>query len=561
MRKCSAIALLSVLLFWAGELSGSAADFAETFAQIDRMRQGATIQVAAVRTDREFQLVAIPESGKIDDAKILATAKASDWPAFLEQAVRHGLIYYTIDKDKGRRTALLIFRHATKTAISYSGGSLQLSSDFNASMDVSSKHPAFPGTKGFVVLVHDAHASVLGRYQEMRGLHALWEANGKPSLQLLVEGSFPTYAGRRAIGLAGIDSALNGKPAEHRRALILSLLKDHWINAPLAYRLLMPEQRIEATAIDDFELARRDTESLSTATPTERARIEQRARRRDATMSRLIVDAARTGSSLKIAFIGNFHTKAICKTLKAAGVGYVVVQPQLLMLSSLTEEATFAQRALQVSAHGNMGSVIPSPAVVRKNVVPQINHTSPKLAAVQSKNASALRTLGEGIDANRLTDAMTANGALSSALITSADGEGGGPPLGPGRPFAVYDPGDGKRSPTFSLIGPSKQSYSDGARYRFIGIAGFMPPSGPTSKAKQQAMSFYYDEATQRPYGARFDTSSGNYYLYEGPQVALAAMHLDPANRSKSNRTTTILITVVERPRSEDQKSGEDGRS
>src|SRR4029077_12782715 len=97
--------------------------------------------------------------------------------------------------------------------------------------------------------------------------------------------------------------------------------------------------------------------------------------------------ATSANRSIPIAFIGNFHTSAITASLRAQGIGYVVVEPRFSTLTDSQEKSEFdryvnpAGRQSYISSvtTQNKGPVAPTIAEVRNYYDPLIDRVSRRL--------------------------------------------------------------------------------------------------------------------------------------------------------------------------------------
>jgi hypothetical protein len=172
------------------------------------------------------------------------------WSRFVEFAIANGLCGIEETRYKGRSLFTLSFAPIIPSHIAVGGRTLVLNSRFGSVMRLSPKYPAKTGGKGFVILLHDPHENVAGRFETLTGLRSLTSANSSVSFRFLVEGAYKGTS--REVGFSGLDTAI--KPgADTSPAVVHSLLSRYLINTPMAYRLLY-DQKISTRAIDNNDL-------------------------------------------------------------------------------------------------------------------------------------------------------------------------------------------------------------------------------------------------------------------------------------------------------------------
>jgi oxalate decarboxylase len=101
-----------------------------------------------------------------------------------------------------------------------------------------------------VILLHDPHENVAGRFQTLTGLRSLISGNPTVPFRFLVEGAYKGPS--RDVGFSGLDSAIK-QGADTSPAVVQSLLGRYLINTPMAYRLLY-DRTISTRAIDNNQL-------------------------------------------------------------------------------------------------------------------------------------------------------------------------------------------------------------------------------------------------------------------------------------------------------------------
>jgi hypothetical protein len=184
-----------------------------------------------------------------------------DWTDFVDFALSQGLVQYGSFSAEEKTLGYLLFASKGQPSVDYNGGTLQLSEDFYRSMRLASKFPPVPGTAGFVILVHDPHSDVAGRFTLLRGLDTLFQANAGTNFCFLNEGEFPganpPTLSSRLISDGGLHSRLQALTAESRRSAIYQLLGSFRIDVSRAYQELHfnphdPESKIKSYKIDDM---------------------------------------------------------------------------------------------------------------------------------------------------------------------------------------------------------------------------------------------------------------------------------------------------------------------
>lgn len=181
------------------------------------------------------------------------------WPDFVAFAIENGLTgYYEWRSAGAARFSEMRFAALGPETVRSGGYSLNLTSRFYRFMRVSPTHKPFAGSNGFVVLIHDPHSSVAGRFDLVPGLKALLDANQERRFRFLIEGEY--YGQSREIDYGSLPAALKAAPVgASRNALVYQLLRKFLVDTPLAYRLLYVGEpaSLPATAIDDNTLLER----------------------------------------------------------------------------------------------------------------------------------------------------------------------------------------------------------------------------------------------------------------------------------------------------------------
>ena len=191
---------------------------------------------------------------KVHSLVPIGTFEVSSWRSFIGFALANGLAGVTEFKLRNESALTLLFAPVTPTSVLAGMRTLVFDHHFANAMRVSPLYPARSGKNGFVILLHDPHASVAGRFETLVGLRALISANPTVPFRFLVEGAYED--GDRSIGLAGMDRVITpGVPGGN--AVVSQLLAQYVINAPTAYRL-MHDRTIDTFAIDNNELLKYD---------------------------------------------------------------------------------------------------------------------------------------------------------------------------------------------------------------------------------------------------------------------------------------------------------------
>ena len=172
------------------------------------------------------------------------------WPRFVEFALANGLCGIEETRYKEGSVFTLSFSPVLPGHIDAGGRALALNTRFGSVMRLSPKYPPRFGEKGFVILLHDPHENVAGRFQTLTGLRSLISGNPSVPFQFLVEGAYRGPS--RDVGFSGLDTAIR-PGADTSAAVVHSLLSRYLINTPMAYRLLY-DRKISARAIDNNAL-------------------------------------------------------------------------------------------------------------------------------------------------------------------------------------------------------------------------------------------------------------------------------------------------------------------
>ena len=526
------------------------------------------------------------------------------------------------------------FSPVTPETFSAAGRSVALDADFRENMRFSPEYPPQTGPNGFVVLLHDPHQHIAGRYQTLAALRALSLTNPGLKFRFLVEG---LYQEDRSIPFNGVEMKVNAA-GETRGAFVYSLLSRFLINTPTAYRLLY-DQGMPAHAIDDNSKlqypapppgrANRDqltslsnlikavvqanslsdldkvqavetikdaaiyiraqqreasgdelvsyyrkssrkaaalAQSLKTADADALAadaaywewqRMQyQNALDRNSSMVREIVSQIRVAAGdLPVAFIGNFHTSGIIPGLQAAGIGYVVIEPRLIV--PYTEEES---RAFEQANHGNsretylssvrlnMGFNGLTAAEVRK----LDSKFDARLADARTVQTSFERDFsaipGSAIIVDRLAATRNNNGSISE-LVISSGGNQPPPPGDFGAAFAWFDPNDGKPSgkPTLVIADPKDRKWSGWERYNFLRNALFFPPQERAGITVEAGLNFYPDPGSGLMFVAMYDAKTKRTYCFEREARKISALIPAPFPQTGDRDARMQLTEIIRR--------------
>lgn len=170
-----------------------------------------------------------------------------EWTSFIEFAIRRGLSGFKTVQVNEKPVSSLYFYPRSYDTINMGGKALKLPPEFNRLMGLSRQYEPTSGPKGFVLLVHDPHQNVAGRFETLSGLRYLLQANSAEKYQFLVEGKYDDAS--RTVGLTGLAEKLPAA-APGTSAAVHALLANFVVNVPLAYRLLYARD-LPAYAIDD----------------------------------------------------------------------------------------------------------------------------------------------------------------------------------------------------------------------------------------------------------------------------------------------------------------------
>lgn len=192
----------------------------------------------------------------------LATYPRDNWEAFLKFLVANGLVHFVSSETKDGTSGLMMFSPTGPNSFSYPGNELRIPKDFYRSMRFSPKYRPSTGTQGFVVIVHDPHSDVAGRFALLRGLDVLCAANPTTSISFLNEGAFSQRQGvdyysnlsrlsGRSISDSGLNDHVKNLPPNVRTAVVQRMLEKYLIDVPRAYQLLHSKRPVASFKIDD----------------------------------------------------------------------------------------------------------------------------------------------------------------------------------------------------------------------------------------------------------------------------------------------------------------------
>jgi hypothetical protein len=229
----------------------------------------------------------------------IATFPSGQWSAFINFTSRLGLMHYASYSSDQGNGGILLFSSKGPSSVSSTPGTLQLSDEFYRYMRLSPTHPPSAGSTGFVIIVHDPHSDVAGRFTLLRGLEALISANPQMPVSFMNEGHFPETPGidysllrNRRISDGGLSAALAQITDDaSRKAAIFRLTEKLLVDVPRAYQEMNPGKAISSYKIDDNRYL---SESRYTRISDE---SEQKAIRTVFERARKVVIAAKSSSS------------------------------------------------------------------------------------------------------------------------------------------------------------------------------------------------------------------------------------------------------------------------
>jgi hypothetical protein len=188
----------------------------------------------------------------------VASYPLDDWTEFIDFAVSQGLVQYGSFSTENKTFGYLVFASKGVPSVAYNAGTLQLSDDFYRTMRLSPKYPPAPGAAGFVIIVHDPHADVAGRFALLRGLDSLYQGNAGTKFCFLNEGEFPganpTTLSARLISDGGVHAKLQALTPQSRKSAIYKLLGNFQMDVPRAYQELHFDRRDPTSKIADYKI-------------------------------------------------------------------------------------------------------------------------------------------------------------------------------------------------------------------------------------------------------------------------------------------------------------------
>jgi hypothetical protein len=206
----------------------------------------------------------------------VATYSNNSWPAFASLLFEHGLSSFSVFEEHNVRLAFMHFVRKGPKQVRAGQNQLFLSPEFYQTMRTARRFEYQPGSKGFVLIVHDPHWSTNGCWDLAMGLEALFDANPRLKADFLVEGAYPSLSDlddqrleARRISDAALQKALSGVPAAARPRLVHSMLSRYMIDSETAFRLLNPN-RVGAFAIDSNKFLLASKQQNQEQVPQER---------------------------------------------------------------------------------------------------------------------------------------------------------------------------------------------------------------------------------------------------------------------------------------------------
>jgi hypothetical protein len=272
---------------------------------------------------------------------------------------------------------------------------------------------------------------------------------------------------------------------------------------------------------------------------------------RNPTLAREIANQSRgTEGSLNIAFIGNFHTSAIVPELRAAGIGYVVIEPRPKVITSQAEDEAFdnanhGDSRLQYiqSTSLNMGFNGPTAREVQEYISPK---TSPKISEIRAARTTFEREFrgidGSAVATDRLTSAMDNNGAISQFVVSS--GGNHPPPTDNFRSaFAFFDPGEGNK---FNLVitDARDRKWNGWDRYNFLRNVLPFTPQERQGVVTETSLNFYREPNSGILFFTAYDSKSKRTYCFQGDARSVHPFVPDPFP-SNGDRDVRVQLTEI----------------
>jgi hypothetical protein len=192
----------------------------------------------------------------------VASYPLASWTKFVDFALNKGLVHYGSLSTEHETFGYLLFAPKGVASVDYPAGTLELSDEFYRSMRLATKYPPVPGTAGFVILIHDPHSDVVGRFTLLRGLDSLFQANAGTRFCFLNEGEFPGVnppeLSGRLISDGGVHATLQALSPQSRQSAIYQLVGNFRMDVPRAFQELhfnprdTAISRIKSYKIDDI---------------------------------------------------------------------------------------------------------------------------------------------------------------------------------------------------------------------------------------------------------------------------------------------------------------------
>lgn len=242
---------------------------------------------------------------------------------------------------------------------------------------------------------------------------------------------------------------------------------------------------------------------------------------RDASMSRNIADhfKSKYAELIPIAFIGNFHTPGIIKSLLKE-IGYVVVEPQLspVFVASTRLERNSFNNALNPESRLSYLKKLAS--ILKLQVAPMDRELSyygsflnKESLKIKSNRDIFISSSPIGADIlTKINNILEINGHLNNAQVSFA-GRGQIPPIAGAFASFSFDP-DGK-NPIIIFYDRNKDNWNRSDRLRYLENILFIPPYEKYQKETRK-VSFYQDKITNRLFCCLFDPGTLKFYLFEG---------------------------------------------
>jgi hypothetical protein len=256
--KLTSLLVISLLIALLTPHMAMAQDFGPAFKAVEQTKRE---EVDKIRIEVTGDNFSVSLRDAVAGPRQLGTFPLRQWPAFIAEAVRHGLRKYGHYRYYGGDAVNLTFLSPRSTKLSTGKQDLNLPRSFFDYMSVVEEFPAQPGKNGFAILLYDPHFMVQGRYQLVPALNELVRANSAFKFKFLDEGEYEKED--RSIPFNGLDLEFKKLPAglvgsDLKPALVYALLERYLIDCAMAYRLLY-DDKMPSLAIDDnTSLAKED---------------------------------------------------------------------------------------------------------------------------------------------------------------------------------------------------------------------------------------------------------------------------------------------------------------